>query len=291
MSINDPEAIKKSVREHYGKLARGAAARQAPCCPEARASAQPAAVERGIYAAEELAALPESASGFSLGCGNPTAVAGLRPGETVLDLGSGGGLDCLLAAGQVGAHGRVIGLDMTPEMIVLARKNAREAGAENVEFRFGAMEEMPVEGNSVDVILSNCVINLSPDKDAVFRESYRVLRPGGRFCVSDIVALRELPPEVRADLSLWGGCVGGVLPIEEYLAKLRAAGFEDVAVEAERTFEQFLPELAAAGLDDILTPADQPRAAQCCGAGAGSMRADWVSALASMRITAFKPAA
>ncbi len=225
MSTNDPEAIKKSVRDRYGELAREAAARQAPCCPGSRPCGEPGAVERGIYAAEELAGIPESASGFSLGCGNPTAVAGLRPGETVLDLGSGGGLDCLLAAAQVGAGGRVIGLDMTPEMIDLARKNAREAGAGNVEFRLGAMEEMPVESNSIDVILSNCVVNLSPDKDAVFREAYRVLRPGGRFCVSDIVALRALPPEVLADLSLWAGCVAGVLPVEEYLAKLRAAGF------------------------------------------------------------------
>lgn len=177
------------------------------------------------YSVDELVGLPESVTDISLGCGNPTALAELEPGEVVLDLGSGGGIDCFLAARRVGPTGRVIGLDMSPDMIELAQKNAQRLGTHNVEFRLGEMERMPVENDSIDLIISNCVINLSPDKDAVFRETYRVLRPGGRLCVSDLVAEGELPPELRASLEQWAGCVAGTLKREVYLSKLRDAGF------------------------------------------------------------------
>jgi SAM-dependent methyltransferase len=169
-------------------------------------------------------------TGVSLGCGNPAAIGELQPGEVVLDLGSGGGIDCFLAARQVGPQGRVIGLDMTPEMIKLARRNAREVGATNVDFRYGEMEEIPLPDASVDVIISNCVINLSPDKDAVFREAYRVLRPGGRISVSDIVLDGELPAGIRERLDAWAACVAGALQEADYLAKIGAAGFERVEV-------------------------------------------------------------
>jgi SAM-dependent methyltransferase len=165
-----------------------------------------------------------------LGCGNPLAIAQLKTGEAVLDLGSGGGIDCFLAARQVGPEGRVIGLDMTPDMIKLARRNAKELGMTNVDFRYGEMEEMPIPDDSVDTILSNCVINLSPDKDAVFREAYRVLRPGGRLSVSDIVVDGNLPQPVRDSLSAWAGCISGALDEQVYLDKIRAAGFEGIEI-------------------------------------------------------------
>jgi SAM-dependent methyltransferase len=165
-----------------------------------------------------------------LGCGNPLAIAGLQPGEVVLDLGSGGGIDCFLAAKQVGPEGRVIGLDMTPDMIRLARRNAKKMGARDVDFRFGEMEDMPLADQSVDVIISNCVINLSPDKDAVLAEAYRVLRSGGRLCVSDIVVDRDLPRSMRSSLDAWAGCIAGALDEPLYLGKIRAAGFEEVEV-------------------------------------------------------------
>jgi SAM-dependent methyltransferase len=174
--------------------------------------------------------LPESVTGASLGCGNPIAISELQPGEIVLDLGSGGGIDCFLAAQQVGPEGRVIGLDMTPDMIKLARQNAKQVGLTNVEFRFGEMEDIPLPAESVDVIISNCVINLSPDKDAVFAEAYRVLRAGGRVNVSDIVLAGDLPPSIRDRLDAWVGCVAGALREDDYLGKIRAAGFQDVEV-------------------------------------------------------------
>jgi SAM-dependent methyltransferase len=169
-------------------------------------------------------------TGASAGCGNPLAIAELRPGEVVLDLGAGGGIDCFLAAKRVGPEGRVIGLDMTPDMIKLARRNAKKLGATNVEFRFGEMEEMPLPDESVDVIISNCVINLSPDKDAVFGEAYRVLRPGGRMSVSDIVVSGALPRAIRDRLDAWAGCIAGALEESDYLSKIRAAGFDRVEV-------------------------------------------------------------
>jgi arsenite methyltransferase len=238
------ENIKQAVRQSYGDIVRRLGEKEAPascCCPSHKASCacgpSEAAVELSeaaarLYSAEELADLPQSVTDISLGCGNPTAIAELRPGEVVLDLGSGGGIDCFLAAKKVGPEGRVIGLDMTPDMIMLARRNANKVGATNVEFRFGEMEDIPLPDQSVDVIISNCVINLSPDKDAVFREAYRVLRPGGRLTVSDIVVHGQLPRPIRDRLDAWAGCVAGALDESDYLSKIRAAGFENVEVQS-----------------------------------------------------------
>jgi len=253
MAKRSPHQIKKFVRERYGARARerltglearesepGASASGESCCGPSEAPATeasccgpseaPAAEESLLhlfYAADELKDLPEETLS-SLGCGNPTAIAGLRDGEYVLDLGSGGGLDCFLAAQKVGPSGRAVGMDMTPDMVELARRNAGKIGLSNVEFHQGEMERMPFLDASFDVIISNCVINLSPDKDAVFRESFRVLRPGGRFRVSDIVWLRAPTEKERSDLESWAGCVAGALMVGEYVAKLSAAGFSDV---------------------------------------------------------------
>lgn len=252
MSQNTADKIKEAVRENYGGLAReyggskrkasccGPAPNQASCCGPTReqrsccGSSAPEVSSTGaadrIYSAEELAGVPEGASDMALGCGNPTAIADLKPGEVVLDLGSGGGIDCFLAAKKVGPSGRVIGLDMTPEMILTAQRNAKQAGLSNVEFRLGEIEDMPLPDASVDVIISNCVINLSPDKDAVFAEAYRVLRPGGRLTVSDIVTYGEMPESIRGRLDVWASCVGGAIAEAEYLDKMRAAGLVDVQV-------------------------------------------------------------
>jgi SAM-dependent methyltransferase len=251
MVERSPREIKKFVRERYGARARerlaglearerepGASASGQSCCAPAKPAEEsccgpseaPAAEESLLhlfYAADEIKDLPEEALS-SLGCGNPTAIAGLKDGEYVLDLGSGGGLDCFLAAQKVGPTGKAVGLDMTPDMVELARRNAGKVGLSNVEFHQGDMERMPFPDASFDVIISNCVINLSPDKDAVFRESFRVLRPGGRFRVSDIVWLRAPTEKERSDLESWAGCVAGALIVGEYVAKVSAAGFSDV---------------------------------------------------------------
>jgi len=270
-SANSDEKIKTAVREHYAAIARtyvgapAAGSESASCCGPRQAVScgcgTPAPTTGAgfgeIYSPDELASLPDSVTEASLGCGNPIAIAELQPGEVVLDLGSGGGIDCFLAAQRVGPAGRVIGLDMTPDMIKLARRNARKMGVKNVEFQWGAMEEMPLPDASVDVIISNCVINLSPDKDAVFGEALRVLRPGGRLRVSDIVLHRELPAAIRGQLDSWASCVSGALQETDYLAKIRAAGFEDVEVLSSvpvkvsefPEFEQVRDVLAGAGVD------------------------------------------
>jgi len=235
------ERIKEVIRERYGSIARrfvGEPARAGccgpdrggGCCGSSEVSTREAGTSAHLYPAEELTDLPDSVTDISLGCGDPTAIAELQPGDVVLDLGSGGGMDCFLAAKKVGPAGRVIGLDITPEMVKLARRNAKKVGATNVEFRFGEMEDIPLPSDSVDVIISNCVINLSPDKDAVFREAHRVLRPGGRMSVSDIVTFGDLPTPVRDRLDAWAGCVAGALDESDYLDKIRAAGFEGVEV-------------------------------------------------------------
>jgi arsenite methyltransferase len=210
--------IKDAVREHYGERAREASG----CCGDDH--------REQLYVVDDVGDLPDSVASY--GCGNPTAIAGLRSGEVVVDLGSGAGLDCFLAAKQVGAGGRVIGLDMTDDMLALASANRDKLGATNVEFRKGEMEAMPVDDETVDVIISNCVINLSTDKDAVFREAFRVLKPGGRFHVSDIVLSRELSDAERDDLALWAGCVAGALLEDDYLKQLVAAGFANVRVDS-----------------------------------------------------------
>jgi len=214
------EEIKAAVQEHYGARARQVAT---SCCGDA-------SQRERLYQGENLKDLPETVASY--GCGNPGAIAGLHAGEVVLDLGSGPGLDCFLSAREVGPTGRVIGLDMTPDMLALANENKRKLGVENVEFRKGEMESMPVDDASVDVIISNCVINLSPDKDAVFRESARVLRPTGRLHVSDVVLTRELTQAERDDLALWAGCASGALVESDYLARLKAAGFADARVDS-----------------------------------------------------------
>jgi len=235
--------VKEVVRDRYGDLAarfsqeRGAASCCEPrsCCgpSEARDAFQTGSAAK-LYALEELEGLPESVTDITLGCGNPTAIAELQPGQVVLDLGSGGGIDVFLAARKVGPTGKAIGLDMTPDMIKLARQNAKKIGATNVEFRYGEMEDIPLPDESVDVIISNCVINLSPDKGQVFREAHRVLKPGGRLAVSDIVIHGQMPDFIRDSVAQWTGCVAGALTEEDYLAQMRAAGFEDVVVTSRK---------------------------------------------------------
>jgi len=193
-------------------------------------------ITKDLYNAQEMGALPESAVLASLGCGNPTALIELREGETVLDLGSGGGIDVLLSAKRVGPSGKAYGLDMTDDMLALARENQRQAGAVNVEFLKGEIENIPLHDNSVDVVISNCVINLSADKALVLREAFRVLRPGGRFAVSDVVVNGTVPEEIRQSMLLWVGCISGALEREEYRAKLAAAGFIDISFETTRSY-------------------------------------------------------
>jgi arsenite methyltransferase len=224
--------VREIVKDHYGEAARRALAGPAGCC-----GGEPAdPVTGGLYDESELAAVPVAAVAASLGCGNPTALAQLNPGEVVLDLGSGGGIDVLLSARRVGPGGKAYGLDMTEEMLELAERNKARSGLENVEFLRGEIEEIPLPGSSVDVIISNCVINLSADKDRVLSEAYRVLRPGGRFAVSDIVLRDGIPAELRRDTELWAGCVAGALEEDEYRGKLAAAGFTHIEVQPTRVY-------------------------------------------------------
>ncbi|MEM3458692.1 MAG: arsenite methyltransferase [Candidatus Bathyarchaeia archaeon] len=221
------EEIKKMVRKSYAKAAK----KESCCCgPECKAN-----FEQIGYSKLELESLPEGAA-FSLGCGNPVALASLKEGETVLDLGSGGGLDCFLAAKKVGEKGRVIGVDMTPEMIDKARENCRKGGYKNVEFRLGEIENLPVADNTVDVIISNCVINLSPSKKRVFEEAFRVLKPGGRLMISDIVLLKELPKAIKEKEQAYVGCISGAVMKDQYLELIKKAGFQDVKVVEETRF-------------------------------------------------------
>lgn len=227
--------VKELVREHYGQAAlRVAEQAKASCC----CSKSP--VSQDLYTAGEAGEVPPEALLASFGCGNPAAVAELKPGETVLDLGSGGGIDVLLSARRVGPSGKAYGLDMTDEMLALARENQRKAGVGNVEFLKGEIESVPLPDGSVDVVISNCVINLSADKNRVLREAFRVLRPGGRFAVADIVVRGEMPAEVRNNPELWAGCVAGALEENEYRGKLAAAGFEEITIEATREDGQFI---------------------------------------------------
>ncbi|MGC1769886.1 MAG: arsenite methyltransferase, partial [Candidatus Acidiferrales bacterium] len=231
------ENIKEVVRSKYGEAARRVAAGETGGCG-CQSSAIPCCdpISSNLYAASETAGLPDQAVLASLGCGNPTALAQLNPGETVLDLGSGGGIDVLLSAKRVGPTGKAYGLDMTDDMLALARENQRKAGANNVEFLKGEIENIPLPENSVDVVISNCVINLSADKDRVLRETFRVLRPGGRFAVSDVVVRGEVPADVRRNVELWVGCVAGAMEESEYRTKLAAAGFEEIEVEPTRVY-------------------------------------------------------
>ncbi len=231
--------IKEAVKDKYGEAAlRVLSGESAGCCGTAPScGAGPDPITSNLYAADQTVQIPEEAVQASLGCGNPTALATLNPGETVLDLGSGGGIDVLLSARRVGPAGKVYGLDMTDEMLALARENQRKAGIENVEFLKGEIENIPLPDHSVDVIISNCVINLSADKDRVFAEAYRVLKPGGRFAVSDVVTRGETLPEIRKHVLLWVGCIAGALEEQEYRSKLRAAGFQNIDIEPTRIYQ------------------------------------------------------
>ena len=251
MTQTDPNLdVKRIVKEKYGDAALRVVSGGPSCCgPAAASCCDP--ISSNLYGISETAGIPSEALAASLGCGNPTALAELRPGETVLDLGSGGGIDVLLSARRVGRAGKAYGLDMTDEMLALARENQRKAGLENVEFLKGEIENIPLPDGSVDVIISNCVINLSADKDRVLAEAFRVLRPGGRLAVSDVVVRGEIPQEIRRSVELWAGCIAGALDESEVRGKLARAGFSEVEVEPTRVYraEDAREFLAAAGLD------------------------------------------
>ena len=313
-TITTDQEIKKAVRQTYGGIARrfvqepaAGGTNRASCCGPSPATtnelaqssccdpSQPTSccgpaetvVETAarFYSSEELADLPDTVTDASLGCGNPTAIAELGPGEVVLDLGSGGGIDCFLAAKQVGPQGRVIGLDMTPDMIKLARENAKKVGATNVDFRYGEMEEIPLPDQSVDVIISNCVINLSPDKDAVFGEAFRVLRPGGRMMVSDMVVDGELPPAIRSRLDAWAGCIAGALDESVYLDKMRAAGFERVEIVSRDS----MPGDHALEAEDMQLVMVEGKGAKVVLAEAGVSLSDLAQKVASIKVQAYRP--
>src|SRR3954469_9491447 len=228
--------IQDAVRQKYGAIAASVreGASSASCCGPAACGCDP--ITSGLYSNDETGTLPDSAVAASLGCGNPTALLQLEPGQTVLDLGSGGGIDVLLSARRVGPTGKVYGVDMTDAMLALARENQQKAGATNVEFLKGEIEHIPLPDNSVDVIISNCVINLSADKDQVLREAFRVLKPGGRFAVSDVVVRGDVPPEVRRSMELWVGCIAGALRDCDYVSKLAKAGFDGIDIEPTRVY-------------------------------------------------------
>ena len=270
------ESIKEVVGARYGSIAerllhqsaQGLTLEVTPtaaasCCGPDISCCSPESAELDVsqalnlYTPEEVRDLPPEVVGATLGCGNPMAIASLKPGETVVDLGSGAGLDCFLAARQVGPSGQVIGVDMTDNMLELARRNQVKVGLTNVEFRKGEIEHMPLADNSVDVIISNCVINLSADKDAVFREAFRVLKPGGRFAVSDMVTRGEVPVEFRKTLELWAGCLSGALDEQDYLNRLRAAGFAEAHISSSTP-------LPSAQIDDLADKSAASAAASCC---------------------------
>jgi ubiquinone/menaquinone biosynthesis C-methylase UbiE len=269
---------KSLVKEKYGTAARQVSeASNAACCTPGFSCCGP--ITTNLYDEAEKIGLPAKAVLASLGCGNPTALIELRPGEIVLDLGSGGGIDVLLSAGRVGPTGKAYGLDMTDDMLALARENQRQAGVENVEFLKGEIEDIPLPDASVDVVISNCVINLSADKGRVLREAFRVLKPSGRFAVSDVVARGEVPEPVRQSMALWVGCIAGALEEEEYKTKLAQAGFTDISVEPTRVYDiedarQFLEDagvdvesiapLATGSLMSAFVRATKP-ARPCCG--------------------------
>jgi ubiquinone/menaquinone biosynthesis C-methylase UbiE len=275
--------VKEVVREKYGEAARRVTSGGSSCCGASAAvdgCCDP--ITSHLYDAAETATLPEEAVLASLGCGNPTALAELKPGETVLDLGSGGGIDVLLSARRVGPTGKAYGLDMTDDMLALARENQRKAGVTNVEFLKGEIEQIPLPDNSVDVIISNCVINLSGDKDRVLREAFRVLKPGGRFAVSDVVTRGDVPDQVRQSMLLWIGCIAGALDETDYRRRLAASGFENIEVEPTRIYnsEDARSFLTGEGVDvDLIAPqvegkflsafirASKPAGRGCCAPG------------------------
>ena len=238
------EDVRKAVRNSYGRIAKrrdSCCAATSPCCQPAGSTADVA--KKLGYTEKELQAVPEE-SNLGLGCGNPTALASLKEGETVLDLGSGAGLDCFLAAKKVGNRGKVIGVDMTPEMIDKARENAKKGNYGNVEFRLGEIENLPAADNSVDVVISNCVINLASDKGRVFKEAFRVLKPSGRLMISDIVLLKELPDSVKNSVEAYVGCLSGAIMKDKYLAAIRTAGFQETEIVGEASLSNMLSDMA-----------------------------------------------
>lgn len=271
--------IQREVREKYAEAAQRIATGKTTCCGTSPScGCDP--ITSDLYNSDQAGQVPDTALQASLGCGNPTALAKLNAGETVLDLGSGGGIDVLLSARRVGPAGKAYGLDMTDQMLALANGNKRKAGATNVEFLKGEIENIPLPANSVDVVISNCVINLSANKDRVLEEAFRVLKPGGRFAVSDVVVRGEVPPEVRKNMLLWVGCVAGAMEESEYAGKLSAAGFEEIAIEPTRVYgiEDAREFLAVQNVDvDAVAPqvegkfmsafvrAVKPKSSPCCG--------------------------
>jgi SAM-dependent methyltransferase len=276
MASGSESDVRTAVRERYGAIAKSIGSGPHACCGSVAengadgigetagscchgGSADP--ISSNLYSESEAANLPAEALAASLGCGNPTALLPLEAGQTVLDLGSGGGVDVLLSARRVGSTGKVFGLDMTDEMLALARENQRKAGATNVEFLKGTIEAIPLPAGSIDVVISNCVINLSTDKDAVLREAFRVLKPGGRLAVSDVIARGQVPPNIRESVETWVSCVGGALEEKEYVTKLRIAGFEDVEVEVWRVYD---PDMFASAFIRARKPTGACCSSACC---------------------------
>jgi len=257
MSVAETTDIKEVVKQKYGEAALRVKSGGSSCCGAAPGTGCADPITSNLYEASQIGQIPEEALLASLGCGNPTALAQLKPGEIVLDLGSGGGIDVLLSARRVGPTGKAYGLDMTDEMLALANQNKRKAEVENVEFLKGEIESIPLPDNSVDVVISNCVINLSADKDKVLREAFRVLKPGGRVAVSDVVTRGEILPEIRQSVLAWVGCMAGALDENEYRSKLAAAGFEQIEIEPTRVYraEDARETLSGQGIDvDAIAP-------------------------------------
>jgi arsenite methyltransferase len=265
MSELDAERVKDAVREHYGKVAE----LDGPGCAPGCCGSGPGSSLKLGYSQEDLAGVPDGAD-LGLGCGNPQAIADLRPGETVVDLGSGAGFDCFLAAKRVGPSGKVIGVDMTAAMVARARNNAKKAGIDGVDFRLGEIEHLPVADATADVILSNCVINLVPDKTAAFKEAWRVLKPGGRLAISDVVAIAPLPDALQAKVAALTGCISGASPVADLKATLAAAGFTQVRIDVKPGSREFIRDwMPGSGSEDYIASAAieaiKPNGESCCG--------------------------